>query len=51
MQTSGNDIFYRNPFNVNENLFVNISSPSSSRYSSVSDLGPPASAAERTLRQ
>ena len=30
-QTSGNDVFFRNPFNVEENLFVNISSPSSSK--------------------
>jgi len=30
-QTSGNDVFYRNPYNVEENLFVNISSPSSSK--------------------
>ena len=30
--SSGNDIFLRNPFNVEQNLFVDISSPSSSRY-------------------
>lgn len=30
-QTSGNDVFYRNPFNVEENVFVNVSSPSSSK--------------------
>lgn len=29
--SSGNDIFLRNPFNVEQNLFVDISSPSSSR--------------------
>ena len=50
-QTSGNDIFYRNPYNVNENLFVDISSPSSSNFSSVEDLGPPEAAAKRTLDQ
>ena len=27
--------------NVNENVFVNISSPSSSRYTAVSDIGSP----------
>lgn len=31
-QTSGNDVFYRNPFNLDENVFVNITSPSSSKY-------------------
>lgn len=30
--TSGNDIFLRNPYDVEQNLFVDISSPSSSRY-------------------
>ena len=45
-QTSGNDVFYRNPYNVNENLFVDISSPSSSRYGSVSALGSPEAAAK-----
>ena len=34
-QTSGNDVFYRNPYNVEENLFVNITSPSSSKFDSV----------------
>lgn len=50
-QSSGNDIFYRNPYNVNENLFVNVSSPSSSRYTSVEDLKSPQAAAERTKEQ
>ncbi|CAL5222793.1 g5209 [Coccomyxa viridis] len=49
--TSGNDIFYRNPANVNENLFVDVSSPSSSAFDSVEDLGPPEQAAKRTLGQ
>jgi hypothetical protein len=30
--SSGNDIFLRNPFNVDQNLFVDITSPSSSRW-------------------
>ena len=50
-QTSGNDIFYRNPTNVNENLFVDVSSPSSSTFESVEDLGPPDQAAKKTLNQ
>lgn len=51
MQSSGNDIFFRNPYNVNENLFVNISSPSSSKYTKVDDLGPPEKAGEFTKQQ
>eukprot|EP00878_Enallax_costatus_P026750 GHUV01028737.1.p1 GENE.GHUV01028737.1~~GHUV01028737.1.p1 ORF type:complete len:211 (+),score=32.48 GHUV01028737.1:659-1291(+) len=49
--SSGNDIFLRNPFNVDQNLFVDISSPSSSRYNSVTDLGSPDDAAARILDQ
>lgn len=41
MTSSGNDIFLRNPRNIDENLFVDMSSPSSSRYESVIDLGTP----------
>ena len=47
--TSGNDVFLRNPFSIEENVFVDISSPSSSRYQSVKDLGAPQQAAERLL--
>jgi hypothetical protein len=47
--TSGNDVFFRNPFNAEENLFVDVSSPSSSRYESPADLGSPEDAARRTL--
>ena len=36
-QTSGNDCFYRNPRNVEETLFVDVSSPSSSKYQSVAN--------------
>ena len=49
--TSGNDVFYRSPLDVDTNLFVDVSSPSSSRYESVRDLGTPQEAAEQTLRQ
>ena len=51
VQTSGNDVFYRNPRNVSENLFVSLSSPSSQRYEGVEDLGRPEQAARRTLQQ
>ena len=50
-QTAGNDAAYRSPLDVEENLFVTISSPSTSRYASVADLGPPSAAAEATLTQ
>lgn len=44
-------MFYRNPYNIEENLFVDISSPSSSKFASVEDLGSPAEAAQRMLSQ
>jgi hypothetical protein len=47
--TSGNDVFLRNPFTIEENLFVDLSSPSSSRYDSVRDLGTPEEAAQKLL--
>ena len=37
--------------NIDENLFVSLSSPSSSRYDSVADLGSPETAAARILDQ
>jgi PsbP len=49
--TSGNDVFFRNPFNAEENLFVDVSSPSSSKFESVSDLGSPETAAAKNLDQ
>mmetsp|Transcript_24278 Transcript_24278/g.67511 ORF Transcript_24278/g.67511 Transcript_24278/m.67511 type:complete len:261 (-) Transcript_24278:115-897(-) len=49
--TSGNDVCYRNPASIEENLFVNISSPSSSKYQSVADLGSPEKAAQRLKDQ
>ena len=48
---SGNDIFYRNPRNVEENCFVAISSPSSNVYTSVRDVGTPEETAEKILKQ
>ena len=49
--SSGNDCSLRNPRNIDENLFVGLSSPSSSRYASVSDLGSPSDAAAKLLDQ
>eukprot|EP00197_Chlamydomonas_leiostraca_P014695 CAMPEP_0202867810 /NCGR_PEP_ID=MMETSP1391-20130828/9638_1 /ASSEMBLY_ACC=CAM_ASM_000867 /TAXON_ID=1034604 /ORGANISM="Chlamydomonas leiostraca, Strain SAG 11-49" /LENGTH=283 /DNA_ID=CAMNT_0049547881 /DNA_START=171 /DNA_END=1024 /DNA_ORIENTATION=+ len=49
--SSGNDCFLRNPLNIDENVFVDISSPSSSRFNSVTDLGTPEQTAERILEQ
>ena len=45
--SSGNDCFYRNSFNAEENLFVDVTSPSSSKYPSIDSLGSPAEVAER----
>lgn len=36
---------------MDENLFVNVSSPSTSRFASVADLGPPAAAGATVLAQ
>ena len=49
--SSGNDCSLRNPRNIDENLFVSISSPSSSRYTTVNDLGSPKDAAKKLLDQ
>ncbi|MQM19662.1 hypothetical protein Taro_052668 [Colocasia esculenta] len=48
---AGADIFFRDPYVLDENLSVEVSSPSSSRYKSVEDLGPPEAAGEKVLRQ
>ncbi|KAK9073897.1 hypothetical protein SSX86_006491 [Deinandra increscens subsp. villosa] len=45
------DIFFRDPFVLDENLSVEISSPSSSKYKSLEDLGPPEEAGKAVLRQ
>lgn len=49
--SSGNDCFLRNPVNIDENVFVDISSPSSSRFASVQDLGSPEETAKKILEQ
>ncbi|XP_024019096.1 psbP domain-containing protein 1, chloroplastic isoform X2 [Morus notabilis] len=48
---AGADIFFRDPYVLDENLSVELSSPSSSRYKSVEDLGPPKEAAKKVLKQ
>lgn len=48
---AGADIFFRDPFVLDENLSVDISSPSSSNFKSIKDLGPPEVAGERMLKQ
>ncbi|XP_011087507.1 psbP domain-containing protein 1, chloroplastic [Sesamum indicum] len=48
---AGADIFFRDPFVLDENISVNISSPSSSRYKTVEDLGPPQEAGKNVMRQ
>ncbi|KAJ1265872.1 hypothetical protein BS78_08G106700 [Paspalum vaginatum] len=48
---AGADIFFRDPLVLDENMSVEISSPSSSKYTSVEDLGPPEKAAEKVLKQ
>ncbi|CAA0834645.1 PsbP domain-containing protein 1- chloroplastic [Striga hermonthica] len=48
---AGADVFFRDPFVLDENVSVDISSPSSSNYSSVEDLGSPEEAGKKVLRQ
>ncbi|KAL5850910.1 hypothetical protein ACOSQ3_008969 [Xanthoceras sorbifolium] len=48
---AGADIFFRDPFVLDENVSVDVSSPSSSNYKSVEDLGPPQEAGKKVLKQ
>lgn len=48
---AGADIFFRDPFVLDENLSVEFSSPSSSKYTSLEDLGSPEEAGKKVLRQ
>lgn len=48
---AGADIFFRDPFVLDENLSVEFSSPSSSSYKSIEDLGSPLEAAKKVLKQ
>jgi len=51
VSSSGNDCFLRNPRNIEENCFVDITSPSSSTFNSVTELGTPQETANRLLDQ
>ncbi|KAI5063170.1 hypothetical protein GOP47_0021717 [Adiantum capillus-veneris] len=48
---AGADVFFRDPVHLDENVSVEISSPSSSRFKEVSDLGSPDQAAQKVLKQ
>ncbi|AEE83613.1 PsbP domain-containing protein 1 [Arabidopsis thaliana] len=48
---AGADIFFRDPVVLDENLSVEFSSPSSSNYTSLEDLGSPEEVGKRVLRQ
>lgn len=48
---AGADVFFRDPFVLDENLSVEFSSPSSSSYKSIEDLGSPEEAAKKVLKQ
>lgn len=49
--TSGNEVFFRNVRKADENVFVVLSSPSSSSFRSVQDLGEPSEAARTVDKQ
>lgn len=48
---AGADVFFRDPVNLDENLLVEISSPSSSKFKGVEDLGTPEQASKKVLQQ
>jgi hypothetical protein len=48
---AGADVFFRDPVNLDENVLVDISSPSSSKFKGVQDLGSPEQAGKKVLRQ
>ncbi|KAG0576958.1 hypothetical protein KC19_5G121100 [Ceratodon purpureus] len=48
---AGADVFFRDPVNLDENLLVEMSSPSSSKFQGVEDLGTPEQAAKKVLQQ
>eukprot|EP00250_Pteridium_aquilinum_P024497 c29167_g1_i1 orf=109-894(+) len=48
---AGADVFFRDPVHLDENVSVEISSPSSSRFKQVDDLGTPDQAAQKVLKQ
>lgn len=48
---AGADIFFRDPYVLDENISVEVSSPSSSKFKTVEDLGPPQEAGKKVLNQ
>ena len=46
---TGSDSFFRNAYNLEENVFVNVSSVSSSDYATVRDVGAPEQAARDVI--
>ncbi|KAI5424582.1 psbP domain-containing protein 1, chloroplastic [Lathyrus oleraceus] len=48
---AGADIFFRDPYVLDENISVEVSSPSSSKFKTVEDLGPPEEAGKKVLNQ
>ncbi|MCO5563151.1 hypothetical protein L7F22_016788 [Adiantum nelumboides] len=48
---TGADVFFRDPVHLDENVSVEISSPSSSRFKEVRDCGSPDQAAQKVLKQ
>ena len=48
---AGADVFFRDPVNLDENVLVEMSSPSSSKFKGVEDLGSPEQAAKKVLQQ
>ena len=51
LQSTGNDVAYRSLLRPDQNLFVNISSPSTSKFETVRDVGSPEEAGDFILRQ
>ncbi|KAK2419009.1 PsbP domain-containing protein 1, chloroplastic [Trifolium repens] len=48
---AGADIFFRDPYILDENISVEVSSPSSSNFKTVQDLGSPQEAGKKVLNQ
>jgi hypothetical protein len=48
---AGADIFFRDPYILDENISVEVSSPSSSGFKTVQDLGSPQEAGKKVLTQ
>eukprot|EP00897_Mesotaenium_endlicherianum_P001751 jgi/Mesen1/1603/ME000134S00727 len=48
---AGADVFFRDPSNLDENVSVDISSPTTSKFKDLSDLGSPEEAGQQALKQ